>query len=392
MNRTKLTYLILFLFFVSGCTQHKEKTEIKIQLSEASYIYSLSGYSSDSIFNLVYEQTLKNYDPTKEEFLSTFEKIIAELQPEFLLTPIFNTIEFRDRINFNSTNQEIINVLNDDIKQAKQKTIEILKKRVEFALPSSLLNKIEVIVNESNEKNTFTLTVNRKLDKTQITTLLEKRGNLEFWETYEISSIWEFLNNANNETKTIASSTNNKSLFEILNPAISSDGQLLRGAQVGTAHINDTALINQYLAMNSIRGMLPRDLKFIWSTKIPYTDEDYVQLYALKITSRSGEAPLTSECIVNAKAEESNYLSVLMEMNAEGARVWQRLTADNIGLQIAIVLDNTLYSAPFVQSEIESGKSQITGDFTLEEASNLAAILNAGYMPGITVKVISVSE
>ncbi len=392
MNRTKLTYLILFIFFVSGCTQHKEKTEIKIQLSEASYIYSLSGYSSDSIFNLVYEQTLKNYDPTKEEFLTTFEKTIAELQPEFLLTPIFNTIEFRDRINFNSTNQEIINVLNDDIKQAKQKTIEILKKRVEFALPSSLLNKIEVIVNESNEKNTFTLTVNRKLDKTQITTLLEKRGNLEFWETYEISSIWEFLNNANNETKTIASSTNNKSLFEILNPAISSDGQLLRGAQVGTAHINDTALINQYLAMNSIRGMLPRDLKFIWSTKIPYTDEDYVQLYALKITSRSGEAPLTSECIVNAKAEESNYLSVLMEMNAEGARVWQRLTAENIGLQIAIVLDNTLYSAPFVQSEIESGKSQITGDFTLEEASNLAAILNAGYMPGITVKVISVNE
>mgnify|MGYP000992224331 FL=1 len=78
-----------------------------------------------------------------------------------------------------------------------------------------------------------------------------------------------------------------------------------------------------------------------------------------------------------------------MEMNTEGARVWQRLTADNIGLQIAIVLDNVLYTAPFVQASIESGKSQITGDFTLEEASNLAAILNAGYMPGITVKVIS---
>jgi len=389
MNRTKLTYLILFLLLISGCTQHKEKTEIKIQLSEVEYFHSLSGHSSDSTFNAIFEQTLKNYDPTKEEFLTTFEKTIAELQPEFLLTPIFNSIEFRDRINFNSTNQEILSVLKEDIKQAKQKTIEILKKRVEYALPSSLLNKIEVIANESTETNTYTITVNRKIDKNQITTLLEKRGNLEFWETYEISSIWDFLNNANDETKVIANNSKNKSLFEILNPTISSDGQLQRGAMIGTTHINDTAMVNQYLRMPSILGMVPRDLKFIWSTKIQYSNEDYVQLYALKISSRDGRAPLTSECIVNAKAETSNYPSVVMEMNTEGARVWQRLTADNIGLQIAIVLDNVLYTAPFVQASIESGKSQITGDFTSEEASNLAAILNAGYMPGITVKVIS---
>lgn len=389
MNRTKLTYLILFLLLISGCTQHKEKTEIKIQLSEVEYFHSLSGHSSDSTFNAIFEQTLKNYDPTKEEFLTTFEKTIAELQPEFLLSPIFNSIEFRDRINFNSTNQEILSVLKEDIKQAKQKTIEILKKRVEYALPSSLLNKIEVIANESTETNTYTITVNRKIDKNQITTLLEKRGNLEFWETYEISSIWDFLNNANDETKVIANNSKNKSLFEILNPTISSDGQLQRGAMIGTTHINDTAMVNQYLRMPSILGMVPRDLKFIWSTKIQYSNEDYVQLYALKISSRDGKAPLASECIVNAKAETSNYPSVLMEMNTEGARVWQRLTADNIGLQIAIVLDNVLYTAPFVQASIESGKSQITGDFTLEEASNLAAILNAGYMPGITVKVIS---
>lgn len=389
MNKSKLTYLMLFIFFVIGCTQHKEKTEIKVQLSEANYVYSLSGHSTDSLFNLVFEQTIKNYDPTKEEFIATFEKTMADLQPEFALSPIFNTIEFRDRITFNSTNQEILSVLKEDIKQAKQKTIEILKKRVEYALPSSLLNKIEVIANESTETNTYTITVNRKIDKSQITTLLEKRGNLEFWKTYETSSIWDFLNNANNETKVIASSNNNKSLFEILNPAISSDGQLQRGAMIGTTHINDTAMVNQYLRMPSILGMVPRDLKFIWSTKIQYSNEDYVQLYALKISSRDGKAPLTSECIVNAKAETSNYPSVLMEMNTEGARVWQRLTADNIGLQIAIVLDNVLYTAPFVQASIESGKSQITGDFTLEEASNLAAILNAGYMPGITVKVIS---
>jgi len=390
MNIKKLAYLTLFIFFISSCIQHKEKTEIKIQLSEIEYFYSLSGHSSDSTFNAIFEQTLKNYDPAKEEFVTTFERIITESYPEFLLSPIFNSFEFRDRIRFNSTNQEILSVLKEDIKQAKQKTIEILKKRVEFALPSSLLNKIEVIANESTETNTYTITVNRKIDKNQIITLLEKRGNLEFWETYEISSIWEFLNNANNETKVIASSNNNKSLFEVLNPAISSDGQLQRGAMIGTTHINDTAMVNQYLRMPSILGMVPRDLKFIWSTKIQYSNEDYVQLYALKISSRDGKAPLTSECIINAKAEASNYPSVLMEMNAEGARVWQRLTAENIGLQIAIVLDNVLYTAPFVQASIESGKSQITGDFTSEEASSLAAILNAGYMQKINVKVISV--
>lgn len=392
MNSTKLTYFISFLFLIISCTQHKEKTEIKIQLSEADYFYSLSGNSNDSTFKAVFEQTLKNYDPAKEEFLTTFEKTIAELQPEFPLVPIFSTFEFRDKIRLNSTNQEIIGVLNDDIKLAKQKTIEILKERIKFALPSSLLNKIEVTANESIEKNVYTLTVNRKIDKNQITTLLEKRGNLEFWETYEISSIWNFLNDANNETKTIASSNNNKSLFEVLNPATSSDGQLQRGSMIGTTHINDTAMVNQYLRMPNILGMLPRDLKFIWSTKIQYGEEEYVQLYALKISSRSGEAPLTSQCIVNAKVEKSNYPSVLMEMNAEGTRVWKRLTAENIGLQIAIVLDNVLYTAPFVQSEIESGKSQITGNFTSEEATNLAAILNAGYMPKINVKVISIGE
>ncbi|BDX38454.1 hypothetical protein CYCD_18090 [Tenuifilaceae bacterium CYCD] len=391
MNNHKLVYSILFLFFVISCTQHKEKTEIKLQLSEAEYFHSLSGHSNDSTFNAVFEQTLKNYDPAKEEFVTTFEKTIDELQPEFLLASIFNTFEFSDRIHFNSTNQEILSILKDDIKQTKQKTAEILKKRIEFALPTSLLNKLEVIINESAESNSYTITVNRKVDESQIKPLLEKRGNLEFWETYEISSIWDFLNNANNETKTIANNSTNKSLFEILNPATSSDGQLQRGALIGTTHINDTAMVNQYLRMPSIIGMLPRDLKFIWSTKVRYSDEDYVQLYALKISSRSGEAPLTSQCIVNAKAETSNYPSVLMEMNAEGARVWQRLTAENIGLQIAIVLDNVLYTAPFVQASIESGKSQITGDFTSEEASNLAAILNAGYMPEISVKVIAIN-
>lgn len=392
MNSSKLAYSILFLFIVIGCTQHNEKTEIKIELSEAEYFYSLSGRSNDSIFNAVFEQTLNNYDPEKEDFLTSFERTVTKSNPEFLLTPIFSNIEFRDRINFNSTNQDVISVLNDDIKLAKQKTIEILKKRIEHALPSSLLNKIEVIANESTEKNTVTITVNRTIDKKQITTLLETRGKLEFWETYEISSIWEFLNNANNETNAIARSNNSKSLFEILNPPISSDGQLMRGAQVGTTHLNDTAMVNKYLTMPGIRGMLPRDLKFLWSTRAPYIDKDYVQLFAIKDT-RNGEAPLNSECVISAETETSpSQTAIMINMNEEGARFWERMTAENIGLQIAIVMDNVLYTAPYVNAAIESGKSQITGDFTPEEASDLAAILNAGYMPGITVKVISVSE
>lgn len=401
MNKTRLTIAVLFLAFLFSCTQHKEKTEIIIQLSEAEYVRSLSNYSNDSIFKTAFQQTLNKFNPAQEEFLSVLEKNISAMQPDFMLTSIFNSFEFRDKITFNSTNQEVIGVLNDDIKLAKQQTIQVLKKRIEFALPSSLLNKLEVIVNELPEKNCYSIAVNRKLDKDNISELMQTRGELGFWETYELSSIWDFLNAANNETKTIANNSqvnendslgNDKSLFGILAPAISHDGQLMRGSQIGTSFIRDTALVNQYLGMASVRGMLPRDLKLIWSTKLAYTENELVQLFAIKDT-RDGIAPLTSDCIVTAKANITNQpISIGMEMNAEGAKLWSRMTRENIGLQIAMVVDNVLYSAPYVNSEIESGKSELTGDYTPDEATKLAAILSAGTLPKISVKIISINE
>ena len=234
MTKTRLTIAILFLAFLFSCTQHKEKTEIKIQLSEAEYVRSLSNYSNDSIFKTAFQQTLNNFNPAQEEFLTVLEKNLTAMQPDFMLTSIFSTFEFRDKITFNSTNQEVISVLNNDIKLAKEQTIQVLKKRIEFALPSSLLNKLEVIVNELPEKNSYILTINRKLDKNNISELLQTRGDLGFWETYELSAIWEFLNAANDETKSIANNSqfsendslgNDESLFGILIPAISHDGQ-----------------------------------------------------------------------------------------------------------------------------------------------------------------------
>jgi SecD/SecF fusion protein len=177
-------------------------------------------------------------------------------------------------------------------------------------------------------------------------------------------------------------------LFGIL--TISSyEGRLAQGtAAVGTALSKDTSKINEYLQRKQIKELFPRELKFLWEVK-PITDRDkqptdFYRLVAIKITNRDGKPALGGDVITNAReqfGQNQATAEVHMTMNGEGAKVWARLTRENKGKQIAVVLDNYVYTFPTVQDEITGGSSQITGNFSISEAKDLANILKSGKLP-----------
>jgi len=405
MNKIRQSILITIVALLFGCTPHKEKTEIKIQLSEAEFLYQLSNYTNDSLFLSVFNATQNNYNQASGDFIDVLGKSMAEQHPDYLLASVFNTFELRDKVTYQSTNDEVIGVLKDEVKLAKEATLQVLRKRIEFALTSNLFNKLEVLVQELPEKSTYSIIINRKVDKTFISELLQKMGNLGFWETHELSSIWEHLDSADKEISAITKNDKVKphsaendtivegnSLFSVLMPAVLQDGTIQKGCLIGYSHEKDTALVNQYLKSPSVRELFPRDLLFMWSTKMFDSNNDIIQLFAIKNT-RDGKAPLTGDCVVSAKANLSKQpITIHLTMNAEGANIWSRMTNYNIDRQIAIVMDNVVFSAPFVYSEIKTGESEIAGGFSPEEATNIAAILSAGPIPSITVKVLSVNE
>ena len=154
-----------------------------------------------------------------------------------------------------------------------------------------------------------------------------------------------------------------------------------KSATVGYAAIKDTARVNALL--RKTKDVFPRNLKLLWTIKPRQEGTEILELIALKVTSRDETAALGGDVIVDARQDysQTGQVEVTMQMNSDGAKAWKRLTGDNIGSQIAIVLDNYVYSAPNVNGEIPNGRSSITGGFGVEEAKDLANILKAGKLP-----------
>ncbi len=420
----------MILFFYN-CAGNKDKAEITIRLSEAEFLYKLTNYTNDSNFISAYKFANSNYNPEKEEFVDVLVKKLLELNPEISLASIYSTFELKDKVNYTTTNEELITILKEECKLAKEKTLQVLKKRVESSISESsfisrIINKPEVIIQELSEKNSYLFTINRKADVNRFTELFQEKADFGFWETYDNKEIFEYLNSANTKLKEYsdtegiekvndtdaedADSENDNPLmaqneidtsifvienplFTILKPSVSNEGQLRDGSEIGISAIKDTALVNKYLNIEDIQNIFPRNLKMMWTLKPIYGSDKYISLVAVKITSMDGRPPISNEYVVEASSKESNFGSVVsIKMNAEGAQIWSRMTKENIGRQIAIVLNNAVYSYPTVQSEITGGNSEISGDFTLEEATDLAALLNAGTMPNITVKVVKMNN
>jgi SecD/SecF fusion protein len=339
----------------------------------------------------------------------------------------------RDRINFNSTNDEVISVLRREINQAVDRSFQILRNRIDrFGVAQPNIQKLA-------GSNRILVELPGVKEPERVRRLLQGTARLEFWETFEYSEVHNYFAEANEmlrgtvvaeesqdeiatetqeqvteelealdletpeeevdslrallETEALETDDISREdfikqnpLFAYLQPAIYNDGGQAvfgRGPTVGFAALQDTARVNKMLKTATERGVFPRNLRLHWNFK-PNNDDGLLGLVAIKVTTREGIAPLSGDAIVNARQDfdpTTGNVEVTMQMNSEGANIWRRLTADNVNRSIAIVLDDFVYSAPNVLTEIAGGRSQITGNFTVEEGQDLANILRAGSLP-----------
>lgn len=272
---------------------------------------------------------------------------------------------------------------------------EIIRKRLNnsFGIPQENI-KLDVIEDQ------FLLTIS-KTDTGKIASIKEiitGYARLEFWETFENAEIMEYLSKANSLLREMRSVADVKDadkqdefiaqnpLFGILRPRVTAEGEPLPSCMIGLASGPDTAKVNGYLQMPEIKVLLPRDLKLIWSL-YPYKydlSESLYELHAIKMTTLDGKAPLDGSVIISAKPVKGNSetdMKIDFTMNDDGSRKWARMTRENVNRCVAIVINGYVRSYPRVMNEISGGSTEITGDFTVEEANDLASIFSSGSLP-----------
>ncbi|MCD8194226.1 MAG: protein translocase subunit SecDF [Tannerellaceae bacterium] len=401
---------------------------VVLELNVPDVIRSLSNNNQDANFNKALELAYARQATSQRDFIDLFAEEYKKLDDGARLSALFSTFELKDKITPQSTDAQVISVLKAETKSAIDNSFNVLRTRIDrFGVVSPNIQRLEtagrILVELPGVK-----------EPERVRKLLQGSANLEFWETYDLSEIYQQLVAADNIlatlTKNIATEEKAIEGEEIEVPETSEEtetseadsllaelgqdqtgdqfsqsmedfakehplfallqinqynGQLIPGSTVGIAHTKDIAKINEYLNMKQVKDVLPRNLSLKWGVKAIDEKEQYYELYALKISNRDGSPALSGDVVTDANADFVQQAGrsdqqVSMTMNAEGAKAWARLTKDNIGRQVAIVLDELVYSAPRVNDEITGGRSSITGNFTPEEAKDLANVLKSGKM------------
>ncbi len=402
---------------------------VTLEVSVVDLIKALSNYNTDSTFNAAIARAVEMQRSSTEDFVTLFGQAFEQIDPNAKLASVFNTLELRDRINFNSTNADVLKVIREETNAAIDNSFNILRTRIDrFGVAQPNIQQLQT-------KERILVELPGVKDQARVRNLLQGTAMLEFWETYDNQEAYQYLVEANQkikelesvngvtdstevaettETEVAATDTTTENsllselesgasadstganadnlanfkkdypLFAVLNPNSSQTGQLMQGPVVGISHFKDTAKVNAYLNMAQIKNIFPRNMMFRWTAKPVDQAGNYFQLIALKVTTRDGRAPLDGDVITDARQDYDQMGSrpeVSMSMNAEGAKTWQRLTKENVGKSIAIVLDGYVRSFPNVINEISGGRSSITGLESIEEAKDLANILKSGKMP-----------
>jgi SecD/SecF fusion protein len=405
-----------------------------LEVSVEDILKALSNYNPDKTFNAALIRAKELQKQSQSDYLTLFGKAFQEIDPNAKLASIFGTVELKDKINFNSDNDQVLKVLDGEVDGAITNAFNILRTRIDrFGVVqpdiTKLATKGRILINLPGMNN-----------PKRVRELLQGTANLQFWETYENSEIIGYLSQANNLLKEIKANTvkadtsttgsaqksaasdttkNDQSLLDLINkdttnaveastregftlqnplfgllsPRVTAEGQPLQSSMIGLASSKDTAIINSYLKMNQIKGLFPRDLRMLWSQN-PYKydpTKSLYELHAIKVTTRDGRAPLNGDVITAARTSTGvtgSEVKVDMSMNSEGAKTWARMTRENVGRCIAVVLDGYVRSYPRVVNEITAGSTEITGDFTIEEADDLANILKSGKLPA-PAKILS---
>ena len=387
-----------------------------LEVSVPDVVKTLADNKTDEAFNKAIAQAAKEQVTSQEDFITLFVRAYKKEAPQGKLAELFATQQLKDKVNTRSTDAEVEKVLREEVKAAVDNSYNVLRTRIDrFGVAQPNIQTLE------GSMGRIMVELPGIKEPERVRKLLQGSANLEFWETFEAKEIVPFLISADQKaasllameekTDTVAAQAENAntvSAKDSLTAALKGEqvaestgmerlkkqhplaavlqmNQSGVGAIVGYADYRDTASVNNILAMPEIKKMMPRDLKLMWGVKASDFDKTgrIFELYAIKSTERNGRAPLEGDVITDAKDEydQFNKPCVSMSMNTEGARRWAVLTKQNIGKEIAIVLDGYVYSAPRVNGEITGGNSQITGNFTPELTKDLANVLKSGKMP-----------
>ena len=397
---------------------------VTLEVSIPDLLRSLSNKNTSENFNKALEAASEAQKTNSQrQYIDLFREEYLKIDPNAKLSTVFSTFELKEKIPLNATNDEVIKVLRGEIDDAISNSFNVLRTRIDrFGVIQPNIQR------DNNNTGRILVELPGIKEPERVRKLLQGSANLEFWETYNIDEIAPYLQEANNviasliadvapttnevlanenlpETETVNAEVDslrlllnqtveastdsakmieqarqNNPLFALLNV------NMARGCLIGLVHSKDTAKVNEYLAMKQVQAVLPNDLGLRWSVKPDENDKkgEYFQLIAIKYSNRDKSAPLAGNVITDARSEfsqTSSYASVSMAMSPEGSKTWARLTKENVNRSIAIALDDYIYSYPNVINEITGGRSSITGNFSLEEANDLANTLKSGKMP-----------
>lgn len=417
---------------------------VTMEVSVVDLIRAMSNYSTDPVFNKALEQASIDQKSSQEDFVTLFGRAFQTIDPNAQLAAIFSTQDLAERVNYSATNEEVLAVIRDEANDAISRTFNILRTRIDkfgvtqpniqrlgsgrilIELPGvNEPERVEKLLQgtaklefwetyENSEVFEYLSEVNEVLAAEEERNALIKEAGIESSDTSAIAELLKvdedsltlegdtsgteggLIDRIGSETEEgdtsgvseFAQFSQENPLFAVLTPAIFTNEQqqqeFRKGPVIGYALIKDTNKVNKYLARKDVRSLFPRDLKFLWSVKPPVEDSPVLELIAIKTPRRGERAPLEGDKVSDARKDYGQFdgtPEISTRMNPEGAKIWRRITADNIGRSVAIVLDNYVYSYPTVQSEIAGGSSQITGNFTDNEAKDLANILKAGKLP-----------
>lgn len=408
---------------------------VVLELNVADVLDNLSGHSQDPTYRQALTNAIARQDQTQKDFVSLFVDEFHKLDPNARLAAVFGTLSNKESINTNSSDDEVVSFLRRSVNDAIDSSHKVLRNRIDqFGVVAPNIQKLE-------GSNRILVELPGITEPKRVRKLLQGSANLEFWECYLGSEVGDYLVAADQVLARLHSNSERTAAAEVTETAEETSGevadaveaaadsaksaakalaqkiaagadsttvaetaeaqtaaskdnpllsrlQLSRGssaAVVAVARKADRAAIDSMLSLPQVKDVLPRDLVLRWGSKELSEGSNVFELFALKGSRRGNEPALAGDVVTSAKSEINQQQGrqdpgVSMTMNPEGTKEWARLTKENVGRPIAIVLDDVVYSAPNVINEIPNGTSQITGHFTVDEATDLANTLKSGKM------------
>ncbi|MDO4986254.1 MAG: protein translocase subunit SecDF [Prevotella sp.] len=397
-----------------------------LEVSVPDVVDVLADHKTDAAYKKAMELAKKEEETSQNDFISLFVKYWKQEGNGRPLAAIFATQQMKGKVSTSSTDSQVEAALRTEVQSAVDNSFNVVRNRIDkFGVVQPNIQKLE------GQSGRIMVEMPGIKEPERVRKLLQGSANLEFWETYnsqEVSPLLAQLNQRwaaqggvdvvdttavdsaataavadsakaatgdlaaklakkdSKDNKAVEMAKKQNPLFSIFQPT---QGNTL--AVVGYANARDTAEINKMIYSDLAGRIFPAELKLRWgATPEDFggqnTKGDIFELYALKVTEPSGRAPLEGDVITGAKDDfdQMGHPSVSMQMNSDGARRWSQITKQNIGKAVAIVLDDAVYSAPRILTQIDGGNSQITGNFTIEATKDLANTLNSGKMPAPT--------